>query len=164
MLMFTRPADAIEFGLAMDRFVDVESQFPELHIGAHHGAVLYREGDYVGGTVNLAARVASAGAAGQFLVTESLRDAAGQIAEAEFSSLPPQRLKGIPDPICLVEVRRLGPERSDREADPVCGLLLQPDDVASRVTWHGRTFAFCCDMCKQAFDENPARFVAAHPE
>jgi adenylate cyclase len=164
MLMFTQPTDAIEFGLAMDRFVDAEPLFPALHIGAHHGALLYREGDYVGGTVNLAARVASAGAAGQFLITESVRDAAGQIAEAEFSSLPPQRLKGIPDPICLVEVRRLSPERSDREADPVCGLLLQPDDVASRVTWQGRTFAFCCDMCKHAFEDNPARFVAAHPE
>ena len=164
MLMFIQPTDAIEFGLAMDRSVDAEPLFPALHIGAHHGAVLYREGDYVGGTVNLAARVASAGAAGQFLITESLRDAAGRIAEAEFSSLPPQRLKGIPDPMRLVEVRRLSPERSDREADPVCGLLLQPDDVASRVTWQGRTFAFCCEMCKQAFDENPARFVVAHPE
>jgi class 3 adenylate cyclase len=48
MLTFARPADAIEFGLAMDRFVDAEPQFPALHIGAHQGSVLYREGDYVG--------------------------------------------------------------------------------------------------------------------
>jgi len=68
MLTFARPADAIEFGLAMDRFVDAEPQFPALHIGAHHGSVLYREGDYVGGTVNLAARVASSGAAGSSLL------------------------------------------------------------------------------------------------
>jgi len=63
MLMFTQPTDAIEFGLAMAHFVDAEPQFPALHIGAHQGTVLYREGDYLGGTVNLAARVAAAGAA-----------------------------------------------------------------------------------------------------
>jgi class 3 adenylate cyclase/YHS domain-containing protein len=163
MLMFSEPTDAIEFGLAMDRFVDAEPLFPALHIGAHHGAVLYREGDYVGGTVNLAARVASAGVAGQFLITEDLRDAAGHIAEADFASLPPRRLKGLPDPICLVEVQRRGPERSDRETDPVCGLLLRPDDVATQATWHDRTYAFCCDMCKNAFADNPGRFVTTPP-
>jgi adenylate cyclase len=94
MLMFTQPAYAIEFGLAMDRFVDAESQFPALHIGAHYGSVLHREGDYVGGTVNLAARVATAGAAGQFLITDDLRDAAGDFDEADFVALPPRRLKG----------------------------------------------------------------------
>jgi YHS domain-containing protein len=148
----------------MDRFVDAESQFPALHIGAHYGSVLYREGDYVGGTVNLAARVATAGAAGQFLITEDLGDAAGDFDEADFVALPPRRLKGIPHPICLIEVRRRTPERSDRETDPVCGLMLQPDDVGSRVTWQGKTFAFCCDVCEQAFAENPARFVAAQQD
>jgi class 3 adenylate cyclase/YHS domain-containing protein/DNA-binding transcriptional MerR regulator len=162
MLTFARPADAIEFGLAMDRFVDAEPQFPALHIGAHHGSVLYREGDYVGGTVNLAARVASSGAAGQFLITEDLREAAGDLADAAFTVLPPRRLKGIADPIRLVGVRLRSPERSSRETDPVCGLLLHPNDVATRATWHGSTYAFCCDICKDAFVENPARFVAAH--
>jgi class 3 adenylate cyclase len=159
MLMFARPADAIEFGLAMDRFVDAEPQFPALHIGAHHGKVLYREGDYVGAGVNLAARVAAAGAAGQFLITEDLRDAAGDLADADFVSLPPRRLKGIPDPVRLTEVRRLAPEHSNRETDPVCGMLLHAADVAARITWRGATFAFCSEMCKQAFAEDPARFA-----
>jgi adenylate cyclase len=162
MLMFTRPADAIEFGLAMDRFVDVESQFPELHIGAHHGAVLYREGDYVGGTVNLAARVASAGSAGQFLVTGDLRDAARDLADVDFAPLPPQRLKGIPDPIGLIEVRRRRPQRPDLETDPVCGMRLHPSDVVTRIAWRGTTFAFCSEICSQAFADDPGRFVAAH--
>jgi adenylate cyclase len=162
MLMFTRPADAIEFGLAMDRFIDAESQFPELHIGAHHGNVLYREGDYVGGTVNLAARVATAGAAGQFLITEDLLYAAGNLADADFTPLPPRRLKGIPEPICLVEVRRRSAERSNLEIDLVCGMRLHPEDVATRVTLRETTFAFCSEICKNAFVDNPDLFVAAH--
>jgi adenylate cyclase len=109
LLTFARPADAIEFGLAMDRFVDAEPQFPALHIGAHHGGVLNREGDYVGGTVNLAARVASSGAAGEFLITEDLREAAGDLADAAFTLLPPRRLKGIADPIRPVGVRLRSP-------------------------------------------------------
>jgi adenylate cyclase len=161
MLMFTHPTNAIEFGLAMDRFVDAQAQFPALHIGAHHGAVLYREGDYVGGTINLAARVASAGAAGQFLITEDLRDAAGTLADAEFVLLPPRRLKGIPDPIRLVDVHHRKSQRSNRETDPVCGMLLHPDDVTTWASWQGVTYAFCGDMCKQAFAESPARFVVA---
>jgi adenylate cyclase len=160
MLMFTQPAGAVEFGLAMDGFVDTEPPFPSLHVGAHYGTVLYREGDYVGGTINLAARVAAAGEAGQFLITEELRGTAGDLADADYAPLPPRRLKGIPNPIRLVEVRRRSPERSDREADPVCGLLLHPDDVSIRATWHGTSYAFCCEMCEQAFAKNPARFVA----
>ena len=161
MLTFDQPGDAIEFGLGMDRFVDAEPHFPALHIGAHHGRVLYREGDYLGGTVNLAARVASAGAAGRFLITEALRDAAGEVAEAEFVSLPPRRLKGIRDPLCLIEVRRRTPGRVGRHTDPVCGLLLHPEDVAATTTWRGKTFAFCCELCKNAFIDNPAQFVTA---
>lgn len=161
MLRFATPAGAIEFGLAMDSFVNAEPQFPALHIGAHHGSVLYREGDYVGATVNLAARVAAAGKAGQFLVTEALRDAVGSAADARFVALPPQRLKGLADPICLVEVQCHAPDQSDREADPVCGLQLRPDDVAARSTWRGVSYAFCCERCRRAFAENPVRFIAA---
>lgn len=161
MLTFDEPGDAVEFGLGMDRFVDAEPQFPALHIGAHHGRVLYREGDYLGGTVNLAARVASAGAAGQFLITEALRDAAGEVAEAEFVPLPPRRLKGIRDPLCLIEVQRRGSERANRQTDPVCGLLLHPEDVAATTTWRGKTFGFCCELCKNVFTDNPAQFVTS---
>jgi class 3 adenylate cyclase/YHS domain-containing protein len=163
MLRFAQPADAIEFGLAMDRFVDTEPQFPALHIGAHHGTVLYREGDYIGATVNLAARVATAGAAGQFLITDELRSAAADLASAALVALPPRRLKGLPDPIRLVEVRRHDPHRADRETDPVCGQLLHPEEVATRADWQGVTYAFCCEICQQAFTENPARFIAARP-
>jgi hypothetical protein len=37
-------------------------------------------------------------------------------------------------------------------------LQLRPDDVATRTTWHGMAFAFCCAMCMQAVTDNPGRF------
>lgn len=164
MVIFARPFDAIAFGLAMDRFVDAEPQFPALHIGAHSGTVLYREGDYVGGTVNLAARVASAGVAGQFLITEELRDTAGPHPEVDFAALPLQRLKGIPGPVCMVEVRRRRiPSRWNRATDPVCGMLLHASDVAAQTTWTGTTFMFCSETCQRAFVEEPERFATPRP-
>jgi adenylate cyclase len=57
MLVFAAPADAVRFGLAIKDAAGAEPMFPALHIGAHHGPVLYRDGDYVGGGVNLAARI-----------------------------------------------------------------------------------------------------------
>lgn len=58
--------------------------------------------------------------------------------DAEYAPLPPRRLKGLPDPVRLVRVRRRGAQRAEREVDPVCGMLLQPGDVHSRRTWQQR--------------------------
>jgi adenylate cyclase len=69
MLQFTDSADAVFFGVILMSAVAAEPRFPAIHIGAHHGRVLFTEGDYVGGAVNLAARVAAASAPGQFLIT-----------------------------------------------------------------------------------------------
>lgn len=159
MLLFARPASAVEFGLAMNAFVDTEPQFPALHIGAHHGGLLYRDGDYLGSTVNLAARVTSAGVPGQFLVTAELRDATGPLRDAQFIVLPPRRLKGISDPIRLIEVRDQSAGHPQRETDPVCGMRMHPQDVAYRTHYRGATYAFCSAICKTAFDEGPERFL-----
>jgi hypothetical protein len=51
-----------------------------------------------------------------------------------YISLPPPRLKGIPEPLCLIEVRRRHSPDCSHQADPVCGML-PPDDVAH--TPHG---------------------------
>ena len=80
--------------------------------------------------------------------------------DAEFVALPAQRLKGIPDPVRLIEVRPHSPIRANRETDPVCEMLVDPD-VAIRTTWHGMTFAFCSEKCRQAFADNPSRFLTA---
>jgi adenylate cyclase len=139
MLVFTHPADAIGFGLAMDRFVDAEPQFPALHIGAHCGSVLYREGDYVGATINLAPRVASAGAAGQILDhRRSPRCSRGSLRRrVRFATAATTQWNSRSDPSC----RGARPQSGTRETDPVCGMRLHPDDVTSRATWRGMTFA-----------------------
>src|SRR5439155_7789271 len=60
MVVFADGGAAVNCGLTVQDLVAAEPRFPAVRIGAHFGSVLYREGDYVGTTVNTAARVASA--------------------------------------------------------------------------------------------------------
>jgi adenylate cyclase len=55
--------------------------------------VLYRDGDYYGREVNLAARVAARAAGGEVLVTRPVIDNAG--AHLEFEPIGEVRLKGF---------------------------------------------------------------------
>ena len=48
---------------------------PLPRIGMHYGPTLYRDGDYYGREVNLAARVAARAAGGEVLVTRPVVDA-----------------------------------------------------------------------------------------
>ena len=76
MLVFNNAAEAIECGLAVEAAVAEESQFPGVHVGAHTGHLLYRDGDYLGNTVNVAARVAAFSGSHQALVSAAVRAAA----------------------------------------------------------------------------------------
>jgi adenylate cyclase len=105
MLVFDHPDDAVVFGLDALREAAEHSDVPDLHIGAHWGATLYREGDYYGSGVNLAARVASATEPGQFLVTGALHDAAPDVPDVAFRELPPRLVKGVAEPVTVCEVR-----------------------------------------------------------
>ena len=156
MLTFDKPEDAVLFGVDVCGQVATESHFPPVHIGAHHGSVLYRDGDYVGTTVNLAARVASATAPGQFLVTDTVATAIGD-RQVRVRGLPPATLKGIDTPTHLFEVQT--PQPGDASRDPVCGMLVQPGAEAATARAWTETYRFCSTDCHRRFVDDPARFV-----
>ena len=66
---------------------------PQPRIGIHAGDVVYRDGDYFGGEVNRASRVAARAAAGEVLVTQAVIAAAGR--HIEFDRIGEVRLKGF---------------------------------------------------------------------
>jgi len=76
---------------------------PLARIGMHTGATLYRDGDYYGREVNLAARVAARAAGGEVLVTRPIVAAAG--AHLEFEKIGEVRLKGFTEPTELFLAR-----------------------------------------------------------
>jgi adenylate cyclase len=77
----------------------------ELHVGVHAGDVIRESDNVFGGAVNIAARVASASAAGETLVSQTVRDLARTSAGVSFQDRGEQALKGIDDPVRLFAVR-----------------------------------------------------------
>src|SRR5438552_7303495 len=86
MLVFSHAASAVAFGARMYEAAAAEPRFPALRIGAHTGSVLYRDGDYVGTTVNLAARIAGAARRSQFVISDDVRR---HVADVDFDPLGP---------------------------------------------------------------------------
>lgn len=43
--------------------------------------------------------------------------------------------------------------------DPVCNMTFDEKDAATTTTYQGRTYYFCCEPCREAFEENPEKYV-----
>jgi adenylate cyclase len=74
-------------------FQELLTERPLPRIGIHQGLTLYRDGDYYGRTVNLAARVGARAAGGEVLVTRPLVEGAGP--HLEFERIGQVKLKGF---------------------------------------------------------------------
>jgi adenylate cyclase len=74
---------------------------PLARIGIHHGVTLYRDGDYYGRDVNLAARVVARARGGEVLVSGEVMDSMGGETELKFDNIGQVKLKGFDDPVRL---------------------------------------------------------------
>jgi adenylate cyclase len=81
-----------------------EGRRPLPRIGIHAGLALYRDGDYYGRSVNLAARVGARAAGGEVLVTRPVVDAAGP--HLAFEEIGEVKLKGFREATALFLARR----------------------------------------------------------
>ena len=157
MLVFPTPSSAVTCGLAIEGHVSGEPRFPAVRIGIHAGSLLYREGDYIGANVNLAARVAAAAARHELLVTEAVREQADGLAGVEFSSIGLRSMKGVSEEVELFQVRPVS-DRRLRPVDPVCGMELDVDTIEATLTWHAEELSFCSANCLERFARNPVRY------
>jgi adenylate cyclase len=74
-------------------------------VAVHYGPTLYRDGDYFGRNVNLAARVVARAQAGEVLVTEPVVGAVGARTDLVFEPIGEVQLKGFSDPTALYQAR-----------------------------------------------------------
>ena len=158
MLVFPDPKSAIACALAIESRAVAEPQFPAVRSGVHWGSVLYREGDYLGSNVNIAARLAAQAHRHQVLVTQAVRREAKGLAEVEFAPVGKRRLKGLAEDLELFEARPSSVGSSVRVVDPVCGMELQPQEVAARLSLEGEERAFCSEECLRRFMAAPQRY------
>jgi adenylate cyclase len=90
-------------------FLEDHPERPRPRIAVHDGAALYRDGDYYGRDVNIAARVTARAAGGEVLVTAPVADQvrrAGHPSRLRFEAIGEVRLKGFQAPIELFLVTR----------------------------------------------------------
>src|SRR3954470_22009907 len=79
---------------------------PTPRIGVHQGAPLYRDGDYFGRDVNIAARVVARARGGEVLVTDAVTAQAGNPSYLEFEDIGEVKLKGFDNPVTLRRARQ----------------------------------------------------------
>lgn len=47
------------------------------------------------------------------------------------------------------------------DKDPVCGMLVRPEEAAGQRTLEGRNYYFCSAACVAKFDQAPQRYISA---
>jgi adenylate cyclase len=158
MLVFPDAAGALECGLDIVSTVAREPRFPAVRMGAHAGHALYREADYFGSTVNVAARVTARAERGAFLVTERVRRACVDRPSLAWISLGAHDLKGVSEAVVLHEVRAADAPVA-RPVDPVCGMLLGTDEHDVELRWEGEAVRFCSTACRDRFLSDPEAYA-----
>ncbi len=106
MLSFSDPREGVEACLHVIERMRGEDG-PGVHASVHRGVALYRDGDYFGRTVNLAARLLGLAGNDEIVGSDAVAAATGE--DFEWTSGGPQRLRGVGEP---VEVYRLAGSRT----------------------------------------------------
>ncbi len=156
MVTFADASNAVRFVVALDRAASAEENFPALRTGINTGPVLYRVGDYVGTTVNLAARIAAMATPNEILVTEPVAHAAADVG-VSVEWIGTREVQGIDEPVGLWRIERTW-AHAEPERDPVCGIAVG-DGAVARLRHDGRTYSFCSADCLRRFLEDPDRYT-----
>ena len=102
MIVGADPAALTDWAVGFQRLWD---ERPTPRIGIHTGVALYRDGDYFGRDVNLAARVVARARGGEVLVSDSVMDEIRDDDHLEFENIGQVKLKGFDQPRNLCRVR-----------------------------------------------------------
>jgi predicted ATPase/class 3 adenylate cyclase len=120
---FASPRSAVDAAVAAQRALELP-----VRMGIATGEAELRDGDYFGTVLNRAARVMAAGHGGQILVADST---AGLLSAVDLLDLGPRRLRDLPNPITLFQVRAPG---LPAEFPPLRGVDSNPGNLRPAVT------------------------------
>jgi adenylate cyclase len=157
LLVFPEPRAAVMCAMEIERRTAAEPQFPALRGAVHWGDLVYQEGGYVGGSLNIASRVATQATPHQVLVTAAARKEIGRLEGITFIPLGRRELKGLSEELEVFEARSDAVPRSERARDPVCGIEMAPGEVAATLLVKGQEVAFCCEKCLRMFLDAPQK-------
>jgi class 3 adenylate cyclase/YHS domain-containing protein len=161
MLASPSPESALRAVAALVASCAETSGFPLPRVGAHQGSAVARGRDYLGGAVNLAARVTGHASGGQVLATSEVADSARALA-MDVRPLGPHRLRNVSQPVELFEVH-LGLCDLSETVDPVCRMRLEREDAAGSFRHESQEYWFCSRTCLAAFVAGPNSYVTVSP-
>jgi WD40 repeat protein/DNA-binding SARP family transcriptional activator len=119
MVAFASGVDAVACALEMRRAVEESRRTmpdaPNIRIGLHVGEPMRDEDDYFGTSVVIAQRLCDAAAPGQIVASDLVRELVGPRRRFAFADAGSTALKGLAEPIPVVEI--LG-ESTEVEAEP----------------------------------------------
>jgi class 3 adenylate cyclase len=115
LAVFTSAREAIEAALACGKAGD-EAGLP-LHLGMHAGDVIREENNVYGGAVNIASRIAGLSAAGEVLVSETVRSLARTSAGVGFEDRGEQTLKGVGEAVRVWAVAEAANQQTGKPAN-----------------------------------------------
>ena len=143
MLAFRDSGDAVRFAAELEESVRRDASMPPLRVGMHCGPAIYRGGDYLGTTVNIASRVTSQATAGETLMTEVVAERCDGGIDVEPAGV--RLLRGVERPLPLYRLRH-----SETRTDPVCGKSVDAPPAA-RLQHDGDELWFCSTDCLREF-------------
>jgi adenylate cyclase len=123
------PGLAVELGLRIVEELDALPGFPPVRVGVHTGTAVHRDGDWYGGAVNVAARLCSAAAGGEVLVSEPTCEAAGRRHRVVLAPRRLHWLKNVTEPVPAHLASRRSCGLGGRRALRAIGQLLAPAGI-----------------------------------
>jgi adenylate cyclase len=159
MIRVPEAKEAVTLGLEIVHTFHLKPGFPVIHVGMHTGPAVKQGSDWLGGSVNLAARVAGAAGGDEVLLTEATHDAAGDIDGINLESLGQVRFRNVTDPVHVYRAHVEGTRVGGLPLDPVCRMTVAPALRAGHLLHNGRQYSFCSLKCAAAFASDPDRFV-----
>lgn len=154
-------AAAIRLGLAIVEEEGERLRFPAVRVGMNSGTAVKRDGDWFGGAVNVAARVAAAAAAGEVLLTQSTLDEAADLDGVVIERLGSRALKNVSEPVVLLRASLEGAHTGSITIDPVCRMRIADEEWIGSLTFEGRVYRFCSMECAHRFAADPKRYATA---
>ncbi len=74
------------------------------------------------------------------------------------------RQKFLAGPDTFLKGKTSAPAAASSQAvDPVCGMRVDPSTAKQKAEHDGKSFYFCSGRCRERFEADPARYVAASP-
>jgi predicted ATPase len=120
---FASPRSAVDAAVAAQRALELP-----VRMGLATGEAELRGGDYFGAVLNRAARVMAAGHGGQILLADST---AGLLSGVDLIDLGPRRLRDLPTPIGVFQVRAAG---LHTDFPPLRALDVSPGNLRPQTT------------------------------